>query len=83
MLLHLRWVNQRYQPHQIYITENGCPDPGHTQYAWTVDDSYRISLPASTVKATPSLIDYDLLGQPVSGNIVCLDTLQESVFESV
>mmetsp|Transcript_97644 Transcript_97644/g.232405 ORF Transcript_97644/g.232405 Transcript_97644/m.232405 type:complete len:612 (+) Transcript_97644:67-1902(+) len=67
MLLHLRWVNQRYQPHQIYITENGCPDPGHTQYAWTVDDSYRISFFRDYLAKVAEAVEE---GIPVQGYVV-------------
>ncbi|CAJ1367053.1 unnamed protein product [Effrenium voratum] len=43
ILLHLRWVNDRYQPGEIIITENGCSDPGDNEYGYTVDDWSRIS----------------------------------------
>lgn len=40
--LHLRWVNDRYHPSGILITENGCSDPGNTEYDYTVDDWHRV-----------------------------------------
>lgn len=42
ILLHLRWVNDRYHPPGIIITENGCSDPGNTEYEYTVDDWHRV-----------------------------------------
>lgn len=42
ILLHLRWVNDRYHPPGIIITENGCADPGNTEYEYTVDDWHRV-----------------------------------------
>eukprot|EP00930_Biecheleria_cincta_P041830 TRINITY_DN28741_c0_g1_i1.p1 TRINITY_DN28741_c0_g1~~TRINITY_DN28741_c0_g1_i1.p1 ORF type:complete len:552 (-),score=71.41 TRINITY_DN28741_c0_g1_i1:30-1685(-) len=40
---HLKWVNDRYGPESIIITENGVPDQGDTSSKWTVDDPWRIS----------------------------------------
>jgi len=39
----LKWVNDRYRPESIIITENGVPDHGDTSAKWTVDDPWRIS----------------------------------------
>lgn len=40
--LQLKWINSRYKPASIIITENGCSDIGPSEHKWTTDDSWRI-----------------------------------------
>eukprot|EP00930_Biecheleria_cincta_P061610 TRINITY_DN4717_c0_g1_i1.p1 TRINITY_DN4717_c0_g1~~TRINITY_DN4717_c0_g1_i1.p1 ORF type:complete len:582 (-),score=96.21 TRINITY_DN4717_c0_g1_i1:250-1950(-) len=40
--LQLKWVQKRYNPESIIITENGCSDIGPSETKWTTDDSWRV-----------------------------------------
>jgi len=66
MKLHLLWVNDRYQPREIYVTENGVSDPGDTMYAYTVHDDYRISFYRDYLE---KVAEAKKMGVPVKGYV--------------
>ncbi|KAK9827612.1 hypothetical protein WJX81_006199 [Elliptochloris bilobata] len=63
----LNWVNNRYHPGEIYVTENGCDVPGESGLALpeALNDTFRVNFYQGYVQAAAQAAAYD--GVPLKG----------------